>query len=109
MMSDEKERTIRILPFSGKKEHWAVWEEKFLARAKRKGYKDMLLGKDKAPKDSDNTDTSPELQALKEANELAFEELILSIDGKTKEGRVAFSLVKGCKNGDHADGSAYLA
>ena len=110
MMSDEKERTIRILPFSGKKEHWAVWEEKFLARAKRKGFKDMLLGKgNKAPKDSVDTDTSPELQALKEANDLAFEELILSIDGKTKEGRVAFSLVKGCKNSDYADGSAYLA
>ena len=108
-MSEDKERTIRIIPFSGKKEHWAVWEEKFLARAKRKGYKDILLGKEKAPKDDVSTDTSPELQALKEANELGFEELILSIDGKTKEGRVAFSLIKGCKNADYADGSAYLA
>ena len=108
-MSDEKERTIRILPFSGKKEHWAVWGEKFLARAKRKGYKGILLGKHKAPRDSDPYDTSPELQALRDANELGFEELILSIDGKTKEGRVAFSLVKGCKDADFADGNAHLA
>ena len=38
-MGDDREKTIRILPFSGKKEHWAVWKEKFLARAKRKGHK----------------------------------------------------------------------
>ena len=40
---------------------------------------------------------------------MAFEELILSIDGKSKEGRVAFSLVKGCKTPDLADGDAHLA
>ena len=29
-----------------------MWEEKFLARAKRKGYKNVLLRKEAAPKDS---------------------------------------------------------
>ena len=77
-MSDEKERTIRILPFSGKKEHWVVWEEKFLVRAKRKGYKNILLGKETAPKDSVNSDTSPEVQSLRDANELGFEEKYLT-------------------------------
>ena len=100
-MTEDREKTTRILPFSGKKEHWAVWEEKFLARAKRKGYKDILLGKKEAPKDSDTYDTSndagKELQRRRDANELGFEELILSIDGKTKVGKVASSLVKEAK------------
>merc|ERR1712122_472190 len=68
-----------------------------------------MKDKVEAPKDSVNVATSEVLQARKDANELGFEEFILSIDGKTKEGRVAFSLVKGCKNSDYADGSAYLA
>ena len=84
-----------------------------MARAKRKGYKDILLGKKQAPKDSDIFDTSndagKELQRRRDANELGFEELILSIDGKTKAGKVAFSLVKGSKDSDYADGNARLA
>jgi hypothetical protein len=40
---------------------------------------------------------------------LAFTELILSIDNKTSSGKVAFSLVKGCKNKDYADGNASMA
>jgi hypothetical protein len=42
-------------------------------------------------------------------NELAYTELILSIDDKTSSGKVAFNLVKGCKNKDYADGNANMA
>ena len=109
----ENEKTIRVLPFNGKKENWSVWEEKFLARAKRKGYKKVLLGKETAPKDSETiderTDAGKEKKRLKDANELGFEELILSIDGKSKAGKVAFALVKGCKSVDYPDGEAALA
>ena len=44
-----KEKTIRVIPFDGSKSQWGVWEEKFLARAKRRGYKKLLLGEEKAP------------------------------------------------------------
>ena len=44
------ERTIKVIEFSGKKSDWFVWESKFLARAKRKGYKGLLLGKSKFPR-----------------------------------------------------------
>ena len=112
-MTDDKERTIRVIPFSGMKEHWTVWEEKFLARAKRKGYKKILLGDEIAPVESEvidpSSDEGKEKMRKKEFNELGFEELILSIEGKTKEGRTAFSLVKGCKNNDYPDGNARLA
>ena len=36
--------TIRVIRFSGSKEYWPVWEEKFLARARRSGYKEVLKG-----------------------------------------------------------------
>ena len=59
-MSENNKKTIRILPFNWKKKNWAMWEEKFLARAKREGYKNILLGKETAPKDSETTDLSPD-------------------------------------------------
>ena len=109
-MSENNEKTIRILPFNGKKENWSVWEEKFLARAKRKGYKNILLKKETAPKDNETidltTDAGKAKKKLQDANELGYEELILSIDGKTKAGKVAFALVKGCKNTGYSDGDA---
>jgi hypothetical protein len=40
---------IRVLNFSGRKEDWPSWNEKFLAKAKRSGIKDILLGKVEIP------------------------------------------------------------
>jgi hypothetical protein len=37
--------SIRVISFTGKKEDWPIWSVKFLARARRKGYRDVLLGK----------------------------------------------------------------
>jgi hypothetical protein len=42
-------------------------------------------------------------------NELAYTELILYIDVKTSSGKVAFSMVKGCKKKDHTEGNAAMA
>jgi hypothetical protein len=36
---------IRLLNFSGRKEEWMNWSEKFVAKAKRSGIKGVLLGK----------------------------------------------------------------
>jgi hypothetical protein len=33
------------LSFSGSKDEWPTWSEKFLTKAKRSGIKDVLLGK----------------------------------------------------------------
>jgi hypothetical protein len=41
---------IRVLNFSGRKEEWPSWNKKFLAKAKRSGIKDVLLGKVEIPK-----------------------------------------------------------
>jgi hypothetical protein len=42
-MSDSS--AIRVLNFTGKKEEWSAYAEKFLAEARRTAIKDILLGK----------------------------------------------------------------
>jgi hypothetical protein len=37
--------SLRVQPFYGKKKEWVSFEEKFLTRAKHKGYKDLLMGR----------------------------------------------------------------
>jgi hypothetical protein len=56
VLSRDVETSIKVIQFSGKQKDWAVWEEKFMARAKRKGFKDLLLGKATIPKTSDVLD-----------------------------------------------------
>ena len=107
-MSD-KETTIKVLPFNGKTEDWPAWSEKFLARGRRKGYKGVLQGTVKCVSDADVANSSDEELKVREENELAYEDLILSIDSTTPAGRVAFNLVKGAKTNDISDGDATLA
>ena len=40
----ESEKAIRVIPFSGKNKDWNMWSKKFLARAKRCGYREVLNG-----------------------------------------------------------------
>ena len=113
-MSDLK--SIRVIEFSGRTTDWEGWSEKFLARAKRKGYKKLLVGKETVPKvsayaDAEGKDdaTSKKIVKLGDANEEAFEDVILSINHTTKQGKVAFSLVKNCKTSDYPEGNCKLA
>jgi hypothetical protein len=93
--------SIRVIPFTYKKEDWPFWSVKFLARAHCKGYRDVLLGKVIALSDADEhaaTGTQAEKDAYnkgRELNDFACEEMVLCIDGTTKPGKVAF----GCFNG----------
>ena len=102
----------RVITFSGKKVEWPLWSEKFLARANRKGYKGVLVGTDTVP--DDNEDISLETDKdkkkmkleLRRLNEEAYEDLVLAVDGKTEVGRAVFSLIKGSKTKEFAEGSA---
>lgn len=42
-------------------------------------------------------------------NEVAFEEILLSINGQTKPGRIAFSLVDNCVSDDQPEGNCKVA
>jgi hypothetical protein len=101
-----------VIPFTGKKEDWPIWSVKFLACARCKGYRDVLLGKDIALSDTDEpaaTATQAEKDAYnkgRKLNDLACEEMILCVDGTTKPGKVAFSCVNGASTIDIQLGSA---
>ena len=106
---DESDKTmVKISPFSGKQSDWNVWKEKFMARARRKGYKDVLLGKVDVPAEDKNITEISEL-AARRANNTAYEDLLLLIDGEQASGRVAFNIVRGAKTSDLTDGDAALA
>jgi hypothetical protein len=117
-MTKSEIKSIRVLEFNGKTSDWEGWSEKFKARAKRKGYKDLLLGKKNIPTDNEyqqaltvspETSSSKETIDLAELNEEAYEDIILSIDHGTKQGKVAFSLIKNCKTSDYPEGNCKLA
>ena len=63
----------------------------------------MLLGKVRIPKTDEDYDMDSKegkkLTIAAEMNEWAYTELILSIDDKTSNGKLAFNLTKGCKKG----------
>jgi hypothetical protein len=42
-------------------------------------------------------------------NEIAYTELILSIDVKTSSGKIAFNLIEGCKSKEYPDGNTAIA
>jgi hypothetical protein len=104
---------IRVLNFSGRKEEWPSWNEKFLAKAKRSGIKDLLLGKVEIPTSLDvideKTEEGKKLLRIADLNEIAFIELILSIDVSNSNGKIAFGIVKSCKSKEFEDGNAALA
>ena len=113
MTEESTEKTIAKFTFSGKSVDWPVWSEKFLARARRKDYKKILLGTEVVPSDTteidESTDAGKKEKKLRELNENAYEELILFVDGNTEAGRVAFSIIRGAKTKRLKDGDANLA
>ena len=106
------DKSIKVIPSSGKAIDWPVWSEKFLAQARRKGYKVILLGKEVVPEDGEdlttitNAEEKKKKEKLRELNEDAYKDLILSINGETEVGRVVFQLVRGAKTDELADGDA---
>lgn len=104
-------KKILVLDFDGKANNWEGWSEKFLARAKRKGYKELLMGTKAIPtKDALAADqVDPKDVEIGDLNEEAFEDIILSIDHSKPTGKIAFSLVRNCKNSDFPEGNCKLA
>jgi hypothetical protein len=101
--TSQVEKSIRVILFSGKTSDWISWEEKFLARAKRNGYKDILLGKIDIPEEGESLDE--ERRKVKDLNEIGFSDLILSMDTSTSAGKVAFGLVRASKSIEYPDGN----
>jgi hypothetical protein len=103
---------IQVLSFSGSKDEWPTWSENFLAKAKRSGVKDVLLGNVLIPKSSElldeKKDEGKRILRIIDLNEMAFTELVLSIDLSSSSGKIAFGIVKSCKAKDYENGHADL-
>ena len=81
-MSDLSEKSIRILTFSGKKEDWTMWSDKFLAKASMKGYDVILDGSTIIKDDDPSTLSTTQREAHEEAEKLnkrAYNELIFPL------------------------------
>jgi len=91
-MSAIEEKSLKVIVFSGKQDDWRFWEVKFLVHACCKGFRELLLGNVTIPKDSAilNAMVLAEKKQIdiRKANELAFEELVLSIN--TSQPAIAF-------------------
>ena len=82
-MSEVTEKNVRVINFDGNKKNWSVWEQKFLARSRRKGYKDIIVATKTAPVAStvidESTTQGKDLSRQEHANLLAYEDLIIKI------------------------------
>jgi hypothetical protein len=108
MSADNEEKAIRVLTFDGKDKNWNMWSKKFLARANYRKYKDILT-KDglKVPKwneDLGDTAEGKKKESLREANQKAYDELILAMYDET-----CFNLVDEARTDDLPDGDARMA
>ena len=91
MSGENNKRAIRILTFSGKKEDWMMWSDKFMAKAMMKGSNEILDGTVLYPDDKTTKPTSSQEEAMN-LNKLAYNELILACTDK-----IAFGIVKNTK------------
>jgi gag-polypeptide of LTR copia-type/Zinc knuckle len=114
------ETSIKVVLFAGKMADWTTWEEKFLARAKRWGYKEILLGKVEIPTEEMLENKNKESEPISEEeirrhwyimdlNDNRYSDLVLSMDTSMNAGRVAFSLVRASKSKDYPDGNIAVA
>ena len=77
MSMKEETKVSKLVKFSGDKKDWLIWSEKFLARARRIDYKDILLGNENVPYDSVQVESLGEEEKkktikLRKLNEEAF-------------------------------------
>jgi hypothetical protein len=85
-----------------------------LAKAKRKGYNEVVLGTVPIAGHfdlmADDDDAAKEVKMnIRELNEFAYSDLILSMDTDKSGGKVAFNIVKRSKTREYPDGNAAIA
>ena len=107
------EQTMRYIYFSGKKENWNNWKDKFEVRAAIRGFDSILNGDDKAPS-THNTDgtkktLTEEEKVLVKQNKDGYGELLISMKDETDDGKIAFAVVKSAKTKEIPGGDLYLA
>ena len=110
---DKEETVIRVITFDGTVASWPFWEDKFLTRANKKGYGEVMLGLEPVPDAKEALDPTKATHKQKlrnrKANNDAYHDLVQSMDTSTAKGRIAYLLVKRCKTDELPLGDAKLA
>ena len=93
-------KTITIIPFSGRKENWSMWKEKYKARVRLLGYIDVLEGRVKVPEDS-KVDLRGDEKRIRTLNSELYSDLLLRLNDD-----ITFGCVTRAKSIKWADGNA---
>jgi hypothetical protein len=111
-LTKEAERAIRTIVWDGKQSSYLIWREKFMANAKRRGYKEVMTGKLKVPRSDKVLDENDDAEAkelkARDMNDLGYVDLILSMSD-TEGGGIALSYIKNTKTEDLPDGDLQRA
>ena len=106
MASEEK--SIKVIEFTGA--DFKIWSKKFVACANRKGYEGLLEGTELIPTKSEydaaESESNEEQKKTRRAyklNELAYEDILLSINCSMSSGKKAFNLVDNYITSDQPD------
>ena len=90
-----------LIPFDGKQSGWGMWAIKFKSRATICGYRDVLEGKTSVPKESEDLSSGkPEDILARKKNQIAYSELLLSMQDTTCITAVADATTKYLPSGD---------
>jgi len=114
MAITDNEKLIKLALFDGIKSNFIFWEEKFLARAYKKKYINVILGKVDIPKykiDYDD-DANPPDEAKREIinhNIAAYVDLVHGLNTDEPAGKTAFRLVVKTKTREYPHGNARQA
>ena len=111
MTNVTEEKEIRIILFNGKQATWRMWSRKFLAQVSIKGYKDLMLGKEKLPTPSflrSTEDIDTVEQGIEEKkmsmNRKAYNELLLCC-----QDEISFGAVDEAISDEYPDGNCQEA
>ena len=106
----KEEKSIRTIPFSGKKHEYIIWRARFLSFAQIRGCKQILLGKTKVPDASmtlvKGTD-DPEILS-RHSNAVAYSMLNMAVSDSVSFGAVYNAQTKELPDGDAAKALANL-
>jgi hypothetical protein len=98
---------IRVIPSTD------IWSERFLAKDKHCGFKDLLLGKLSIPKMDKEihkaTDIGDKKSMIIKLNEITYTEPILLTDVKASSGKVAFNKIRRCKMKNYPPGNGAIS
>jgi hypothetical protein len=109
------ETNIKTIVFSGKQEDWIAWKIKFLAKAERMGFIDLMTGEDKRSIPKSNAVLDPKTDAdkikIKELNRIGFSELVMSMetDKKNSAGFNVLMLINNSITDEYKRGNVQTA